>query len=69
MVRAGAAVRVGDADLTPGSLLATVRSLPADRLRAMAEASAALGRPDAARAVIRVLEEVAGLRAVGGSAA
>lgn len=69
LVRAGAAVRVGDADLTPETLLATVRSLPADRLRAMASASAALGRPDAAQAVVRVLEEVAGRRAVGGSAA
>jgi UDP-N-acetylglucosamine--N-acetylmuramyl-(pentapeptide) pyrophosphoryl-undecaprenol N-acetylglucosamine transferase len=59
LVRAGAAVRVADADLTPETLLATVDGLDGERLRAMAEASAALGRPDAAAAIVRVLEEVA----------
>ena len=59
LVRAGAAVRIGDAELTPDSLLATLRSLPAERLAAMARASAALGRPDATERIVRVLEEVA----------
>jgi UDP-N-acetylglucosamine--N-acetylmuramyl-(pentapeptide) pyrophosphoryl-undecaprenol N-acetylglucosamine transferase len=63
LVRAGAAVRVGDAELTAGTLVDTVRSLTDERLRSMAEASAALGRPDAARAIVGVLEEVAGSRA------
>ena len=60
LARAGAAVRVADADLTSEMLLATLRGLTAERLRAMASASAALGRPDAAGAIVRVLEEVAG---------
>ena len=64
LVRAGAAVRVADADLTPATLLATLRSLTADRLTAMARASAALGRPDATDRIVRVLEEVALSRAV-----
>jgi UDP-N-acetylglucosamine--N-acetylmuramyl-(pentapeptide) pyrophosphoryl-undecaprenol N-acetylglucosamine transferase len=57
LVRAGAAVRMGDADLSPETLLRTLDGLDADRLRAMAAASAALGRPDAARDIVRVLEE------------
>jgi UDP-N-acetylglucosamine--N-acetylmuramyl-(pentapeptide) pyrophosphoryl-undecaprenol N-acetylglucosamine transferase len=60
LVRAGAAIRVADADLTPATLLEALRSLTTGRLAAMAEASAALGRPDAAARVVRVLEEVAG---------
>ncbi|HXM57649.1 MAG TPA: UDP-N-acetylglucosamine--N-acetylmuramyl-(pentapeptide) pyrophosphoryl-undecaprenol N-acetylglucosamine transferase [Candidatus Dormibacteraeota bacterium] len=59
LVRAGAAVRIGDAELTPQTLLATLRGLAAERLRSMAAASAALGRPDAAAEIVRVLEEVA----------
>jgi UDP-N-acetylglucosamine--N-acetylmuramyl-(pentapeptide) pyrophosphoryl-undecaprenol N-acetylglucosamine transferase len=59
MVAAGAAVRIGDGELTPGTLIETLDSLAPDRLRAMAEASRALGRPDAARAVVRLLEEAA----------
>lgn len=62
LVRAGAAVRIADADLTPESLLRTLQSMTAERLRAMARASAALGRSDAALAIVRVLEEVAGVR-------
>jgi UDP-N-acetylglucosamine--N-acetylmuramyl-(pentapeptide) pyrophosphoryl-undecaprenol N-acetylglucosamine transferase len=58
LARAGAAVRIADAELTPGTLLAAVRGLTSERLRAMAAASAALGRPDAAQAIVRVLEEV-----------
>ena len=76
LVRAGAAVRVADADLTPETLLATVRALTPERLRGMAAASAGLGRPAAAAAIVQVLEEVAqrppgrrGRAAVGGTAA
>jgi UDP-N-acetylglucosamine--N-acetylmuramyl-(pentapeptide) pyrophosphoryl-undecaprenol N-acetylglucosamine transferase len=61
LVRAGAAVRVGDAELTPDTLVDTLRALTDDQLRSMAEASAALGRPDAADEIVRVLEEVAAL--------
>jgi UDP-N-acetylglucosamine--N-acetylmuramyl-(pentapeptide) pyrophosphoryl-undecaprenol N-acetylglucosamine transferase len=57
--RAGAAVRIADADLTPDTLAATLDDLTGERLRSMAAASAALGRLDAAGAIVRVLEEVA----------
>ena len=59
MVRAGAAVRLADDELAADSLLATLDSLDPDRLRAMAGASRALGRPDAARDIVAVLREVA----------
>jgi UDP-N-acetylglucosamine--N-acetylmuramyl-(pentapeptide) pyrophosphoryl-undecaprenol N-acetylglucosamine transferase len=59
LLRAGAAVRIADAELSAESLLRTLDGLTADRLRAMAAASAALGRPGAARDIVRVLEEVA----------
>jgi UDP-N-acetylglucosamine--N-acetylmuramyl-(pentapeptide) pyrophosphoryl-undecaprenol N-acetylglucosamine transferase len=59
MVEAGAAVRIGDRELTPGTLLGVLDSLDAERLRAMANASAAAGRRDAADRVLRVLHEVA----------
>jgi UDP-N-acetylglucosamine--N-acetylmuramyl-(pentapeptide) pyrophosphoryl-undecaprenol N-acetylglucosamine transferase len=59
LVRAGAAVRIADGELTPASLTAALRDLTGERLVAMAAASAALGRPDAAGAIVRVLEEVA----------
>jgi UDP-N-acetylglucosamine--N-acetylmuramyl-(pentapeptide) pyrophosphoryl-undecaprenol N-acetylglucosamine transferase len=59
MVAAGAAVRVADDELSPEALIQVLDGLDTDRLRAMAEASRALGRPDAARAVVRLLEEVA----------
>lgn len=62
LVRAGAAVRIGDAELTPDTLVDTLRSLTEERLRGMAAASAALGRLDAADAIVGVLEEVAGRR-------
>ena len=58
LVAAGAAVRVADADFTGPRLLKELDALDAERLRAMARASAALGRPDADRRVLRVLEEV-----------
>jgi UDP-N-acetylglucosamine--N-acetylmuramyl-(pentapeptide) pyrophosphoryl-undecaprenol N-acetylglucosamine transferase len=59
MVAAGAAVRIADDELTPETLLEVVDGLDPERLRAMAEASRALGRPDAALAVVRLLEEAA----------
>jgi len=59
MVDAGAAVRVGDAELSGASLVATIQGLDGDRLRAMAKASASAGRRDAAQRVLTVLHEVA----------
>jgi UDP-N-acetylglucosamine--N-acetylmuramyl-(pentapeptide) pyrophosphoryl-undecaprenol N-acetylglucosamine transferase len=58
MVDAGAAVRIGDAELTPDRLLATIDSLTEERLHAMAKASRATGRRDAATRVLSVLREV-----------
>ena len=60
MVDAGAAIRIGDADLTGQSLVAAIDGLDSTRLRAMAVASAAAGRRDAAQRVLRLLHEVAG---------
>jgi len=59
LVEAGAAVRVADADFTGARLLRELDALDPERLRAMARAAASLGRPDADRRVLRVLEEVA----------
>ncbi len=56
LVSAGAAARIADRELTGERLLAELDRLDPARLRAMAEASAALGRPDAAIAIVRVLE-------------
>lgn len=60
MVEAGAAVRIGDAELTGPSLVATIEGLDDARLRAMAKASAAAGRRDAAQRVLRLLHDVVG---------
>ena len=60
MVQAGAAVRVGDAELNGPSLVAAIDRLDADRLRSMARASTAAGRRDAAQRVLAVLHEVVG---------
>jgi len=60
MVDAGAAVRIEDADLNPTTLLAAIDGLSADRLRAMAIASSATGRRDAAQRVLAVLHRVSG---------
>jgi UDP-N-acetylglucosamine--N-acetylmuramyl-(pentapeptide) pyrophosphoryl-undecaprenol N-acetylglucosamine transferase len=60
MVAAGAAVRIADDELTGDTLLATLAGLDGERLSAMARASAAAGRRDAARRVLAVLYEVAG---------
>jgi UDP-N-acetylglucosamine--N-acetylmuramyl-(pentapeptide) pyrophosphoryl-undecaprenol N-acetylglucosamine transferase len=56
---AGAAVVVPDEELTPARLLELVDSLNPPRLRAMAAASARLGRRNAAQRVLRVVREVA----------
>jgi UDP-N-acetylglucosamine--N-acetylmuramyl-(pentapeptide) pyrophosphoryl-undecaprenol N-acetylglucosamine transferase len=60
MVEAGAAVRLGDAELSGPALVAAIDSLDDDQLRAMAKASASAGRRDAAERVLAVLHEVAG---------
>lgn len=59
MVRAGAAVRIGDGELTPKTLVATLDALTPDQLRSMAHASGAAGRRDAAERVLEVVREVA----------
>ncbi|HSR23662.1 MAG TPA: glycosyltransferase [Candidatus Eisenbacteria bacterium] len=59
LVRAGAAVRIGDADLTASRLLHELAGLTPDRLADMARASAAMGHPDAADRIIDVLGETA----------
>jgi UDP-N-acetylglucosamine--N-acetylmuramyl-(pentapeptide) pyrophosphoryl-undecaprenol N-acetylglucosamine transferase len=59
LVRAGAAIRIADDELAADSLLAAIDGLDADRLRSMAAASRALGRPEAARDILAVLREVA----------
>jgi len=59
LVRAGAAVQLTDDELASDSLIAAIDGLDADRLRAMAAASRALGRPGAARDIVAVLREVA----------
>jgi UDP-N-acetylglucosamine--N-acetylmuramyl-(pentapeptide) pyrophosphoryl-undecaprenol N-acetylglucosamine transferase len=58
LVAAGAAAKIADDDLTASTLVKTIDGLDADRLRAMAKASAASGRRDAAQRVLAVLHEV-----------
>jgi UDP-N-acetylglucosamine--N-acetylmuramyl-(pentapeptide) pyrophosphoryl-undecaprenol N-acetylglucosamine transferase len=58
MEAAGAAVRVPDAELTGARLRCAIEDLTPDRLRAMAEATWGLARPDAARQIVHVLDEV-----------
>lgn len=59
MVAAGAAVRIADSELTPRTLVSTLRGLTPERLQSMATASAAAGRRDAAQRVLEVVREVA----------
>jgi UDP-N-acetylglucosamine--N-acetylmuramyl-(pentapeptide) pyrophosphoryl-undecaprenol N-acetylglucosamine transferase len=59
LVRVGAAAKLDDDDLASDSLLAAIDGLDADRLRSMAAASRALGRPGAARDILAVLRQVA----------
>jgi UDP-N-acetylglucosamine--N-acetylmuramyl-(pentapeptide) pyrophosphoryl-undecaprenol N-acetylglucosamine transferase len=56
---AGAGVRIADAELTVGRLLDVVDGLDPQRLQRMSDAAVRLARPGAARAIVRVLEEVA----------
>jgi UDP-N-acetylglucosamine--N-acetylmuramyl-(pentapeptide) pyrophosphoryl-undecaprenol N-acetylglucosamine transferase len=56
---AGAGVRVADADFTGERLLRVLDALEPVRLAAMAGAAARLARPDAARAIVDVLDDVA----------
>jgi UDP-N-acetylglucosamine--N-acetylmuramyl-(pentapeptide) pyrophosphoryl-undecaprenol N-acetylglucosamine transferase len=60
MVAVGAAVLVDDADLDGALLARLVAELLGDRerLAAMARASAALGRPDAAQRVADQVEDI-----------
>jgi UDP-N-acetylglucosamine--N-acetylmuramyl-(pentapeptide) pyrophosphoryl-undecaprenol N-acetylglucosamine transferase len=60
MVEAGAAVSIPDSELTGQSLVRAIEALDAAKLRAMAAASAAAGRRDAAQRVLAVLHDVAG---------
>jgi UDP-N-acetylglucosamine--N-acetylmuramyl-(pentapeptide) pyrophosphoryl-undecaprenol N-acetylglucosamine transferase len=64
MERAGAAIVLPDAELTPDRLRAEVDALVADsgRRAAMAEASRRLARPDASRAIAREVLAAAGPR-------
>jgi UDP-N-acetylglucosamine--N-acetylmuramyl-(pentapeptide) pyrophosphoryl-undecaprenol N-acetylglucosamine transferase len=65
MERAGAAVLIPDAELTPARLAQEVGGLLADRgrLRAMARASAELARPDAAQQIAQEVLAAAGVAA------
>jgi UDP-N-acetylglucosamine--N-acetylmuramyl-(pentapeptide) pyrophosphoryl-undecaprenol N-acetylglucosamine transferase len=58
MVEAGAAVRIGDAELSGASLVATIDGLDGAGLTGMARASSASGRRDAAQRVLSLLREV-----------
>ena len=58
--RVGAGVMLADDELASDSLLEAIDGLDPDRLRLMAAASRALGRPDAARDILAVLREAAG---------
>lgn len=58
LVSAGAAIRLGDGELSPESLIAALDSPSSDGWRRMAAASRALGRLDAAQRVLRVLDGV-----------
>lgn len=60
MVEAGAAVSIPDGELAAARLLAVIDGLTPERLRALAAASGAAGRRDAAERVLRVLHEVVG---------
>ena len=70
MERAGAAIVIADAELTPPRLAQEVGRLLADRgrLGAMARASAGLARPDAAGEIAREVVAAAGVTAARGAA-
>jgi UDP-N-acetylglucosamine--N-acetylmuramyl-(pentapeptide) pyrophosphoryl-undecaprenol N-acetylglucosamine transferase len=62
LVEAGAAEMVLNGELQTGKLISTLIDLLGDenRLQSMARKSKALGRPEAARTVVRAIEELAG---------
>jgi UDP-N-acetylglucosamine--N-acetylmuramyl-(pentapeptide) pyrophosphoryl-undecaprenol N-acetylglucosamine transferase len=64
LTRAGAAVSIGDADLSGTALVEAVQALVGDARRrtAMAAASRTLGRPDAAEVVAGLVLDVGGGR-------
>lgn len=64
---AGAAVRIRDGDLNGRRLLQSLDELGPDRLRPMAAAAAAMGRPDAAYRIVEVLRTVAGREEAAGA--
>jgi UDP-N-acetylglucosamine:LPS N-acetylglucosamine transferase len=57
LVRAGAATRIADRELSAEGLRSHLRTLSPGQLRRMGRASAALGRFDAAERIVDVLEE------------
>jgi len=59
LVAAGAALRIADVEFGPDRLLTEIESLTPDRLAAMARSARALGRPQAAASVARLLLAVA----------
>lgn len=59
LVEAGAAVRLGDLELSPASLLATLDGLDPSRLQGLAAKARGMGRRDAAARVVAVLRSVA----------
>jgi UDP-N-acetylglucosamine--N-acetylmuramyl-(pentapeptide) pyrophosphoryl-undecaprenol N-acetylglucosamine transferase len=59
MAELGAAVSIPDGDLSPATLIDTIDSLTPERLLAMAKASSAAGRRDAASRVLAILHDVA----------
>jgi UDP-N-acetylglucosamine--N-acetylmuramyl-(pentapeptide) pyrophosphoryl-undecaprenol N-acetylglucosamine transferase len=59
LAQQGACIHLPQAELTPSRLAELLRSLERDRLQRMAECARALARPDAARAVAHLIEEVA----------
>jgi len=56
-VESGAAVMILDRELTGERLLAEIDALDENRLQALAQGSAALGRQDAAQQVLGFLRE------------
>ncbi len=62
LVRAGAALRVADRELSPEIVNRHLRELAADplRLKKMGEQALALARPDAAREIVNLCYEMAG---------
>jgi UDP-N-acetylglucosamine--N-acetylmuramyl-(pentapeptide) pyrophosphoryl-undecaprenol N-acetylglucosamine transferase len=59
LVRSGAALKVNDDELASDSLLEAIDGLHDERLRSMAAASRALGRPEAARDILAILRKAA----------